>query len=182
MVQCETNSKQKRTDLRLVGLGLVVSSDGGIPICSHTYAGNKPDVTQFADVVTELARRWQNMAEADDELTVVYDAGQDSEANQAHIEATGLHHIGSVPPSQFPELLAVAARRYHPVDPGRYPGLTAFDTRGVALGAERRLVVTHSPTLHTKQAQGFDQTVGGARRRLTELAERLARGKTRKNR
>ena len=48
------HAKQKRTDLRLVGLGLVVSVDGGIPICSHAYAGNKPDVTQFAEIVTEL--------------------------------------------------------------------------------------------------------------------------------
>jgi transposase len=176
------HAKQKRADLRLVGLGLVVSSDGGIPICSHAYPGNKPDVTQFADIVTELSRRWQDKAEADDELTVVYDAGQDSEANQAHIEATGLHHIGSVPPSQFPELLAVAARRYKPVDADRYPGLTAFDTRGVALGAERRLIVTHSPTLHAKQGQGFAQTLAIARRRLAELTDRLARRKTRKTR
>ena len=176
------HAKQKRADLRLVGLGLVVSVDGGIPICSHAYPGNKPDVTQFAGIVTELSRRWKDMAEADDELTVVYDAGQDSEANQAHIEATGLHHIGSVPPSQFPELLAVAARRYKPVDADRYPGLTAFDTRGVALGAERRLIVTHSPTLHAKQAQGFAQTVATARRRLAELTDRLARAKTRKPR
>src|SRR5882757_8643404 len=36
-------AKQKRSDLRLVGLGLVVSRDGGIPLVSHAYAGNKPD-------------------------------------------------------------------------------------------------------------------------------------------
>jgi transposase len=176
------HAKQKRTDLRLVGLGLVVTTDGAIPICSHAYAGNKPDVTQFADIVTELTRRWGDLAAATDDLTVVYDAGQDSEANQAHIEATALHHIGSVPPSQFPDLLAVGARRYAPVDADRYPGLTAFDTRGVALGAERRLIVTHSPTLHAKQTQGFAQTVATARRRLTELADRLAGHKTRKTR
>ena len=36
------HAKQKRTDLRLVGLGLVVSTDGGILVC-HAYAGNRPD-------------------------------------------------------------------------------------------------------------------------------------------
>ncbi len=41
------HAKQKRTDLRIVGLGLVVSTDGGIPLVSHAYAGNRPDVTQF---------------------------------------------------------------------------------------------------------------------------------------
>jgi transposase len=176
------HAKQKRTDLRLIGLGLVVSTDGGIPICSHAYAGNKPDVTQFADIVTEVVQRWESVADTSDELTLVYDAGQDSEANQAHIEATPLHFIGSLPPSQFPELLAVNARRFRAVDTDRYPGLTAFDTRGVALGAKRRLIVVHSATLHAKQVQGFDQTLAGARRRLAELAERLARGKTRKDR
>src|SRR6266699_406960 len=32
-------AKQKRSDLRLVGLGLVVTRDGGIPLLSHAYPG-----------------------------------------------------------------------------------------------------------------------------------------------
>src|SRR6266700_2998718 len=40
-------AKQKRSDLRLVGLGLVVTRDGGIPLTWHAYPGDKPDVTQF---------------------------------------------------------------------------------------------------------------------------------------
>ena len=51
-------AKQKRNDLRLVGLGLVVSTDGGIPLVSHAYAGNRHDSTQFADVVDELVERF----------------------------------------------------------------------------------------------------------------------------
>lgn len=39
-------TKQKRTDLRLVGLGLVITRDGGIPLLSHAYPGNLTDVTQ----------------------------------------------------------------------------------------------------------------------------------------
>ena len=39
-------AKQKRNDLRFIGLGLVVSTDGGIPLVSHAYPGNLPDVTQ----------------------------------------------------------------------------------------------------------------------------------------
>src|ERR1022692_3993965 len=40
-------AKQKRTDLRLVGLVLVVTRDGGIPLTWHAYPGDRPDVTQF---------------------------------------------------------------------------------------------------------------------------------------
>ena len=36
------HAKQKRSDLRLVGLGLVVSTDGGIPLVSHAYARQPP--------------------------------------------------------------------------------------------------------------------------------------------
>ena len=53
-------AKQKRTDLRLVGLGLVVTRDSGIPLTWHAYPGDKPDVTQFPamiDVLAGLARR-----------------------------------------------------------------------------------------------------------------------------
>ena len=35
-------AKQKRADLRLVGLGLVVTRDGGIPLVSHTYPATGP--------------------------------------------------------------------------------------------------------------------------------------------
>lgn len=175
-------AKQKRSDLRLVGLGLVVTRDGGIPLCSHAYAGDRPDVTQFAGMVTELVERWGTLAADTNDVTLVYDAGQDSVTNQAHIDNSPLHFVGSLPPSDHPTLLAVAARRYRPVDQDRYPGVTAFDTRGTALGADRRLIVTHSPTLHAKQLRGFAQTTASVERRLSELAERLARGRTRKQR
>ena len=35
-------------------------------------------------------------------MTVVFDAGQNSEANFAHLAATGLHYVGSVPASRLP--------------------------------------------------------------------------------
>src|SRR5664279_3153255 len=35
-------AKQKRTDLRLVGLALVVTREGGIPLLSHAYPGDRP--------------------------------------------------------------------------------------------------------------------------------------------
>ncbi len=176
------HAKQKRTDLRLVGLGLVVSTDGGIPLVSHTYHGNRPDVTQFADMVNELVARFGAIANGDAELTLVYDAGQNSQDNQELIEDSPLHFVGSLPPSDHPDLLAVAKRRYKTVDKQRFAGLKAFETTKVVFGHQRRLVVTHSQNLHTKQARGFDQTLAKAHRQLDELAARLARGHTRKPR
>lgn len=174
-------AKQKRHDLRLVGLGLVVTTDHGIPLVSHAYGGNRPDVTQFADVVTELTNRFSTIGGIDADLTVVFDAGQDSETNMALISGSSLHFVGSIPPSDHPELLAVKASRYQAVDEERFPGVRAFEARADAFGSTWRVIVTHSENFHVKQARGFAQTLSKATRQLDELKARLARGKTRKS-
>ena len=145
-------AKQKRTDLRLVGLGLVVTRDGGVPLVSHAYPGNKPDVTQFPAMIDLLSSRHAALAvragrAAPTQMTVVFDAGQNSVSNFAYVTDTGLAFVGSIRPSY---------------------------------GTERRVILTHSPTLHDKQAVGFLQTLTKAQSLLTELAEALARGKTRR--
>jgi transposase len=173
-------AKQKRTDLRLVGLALVVTRDGGVPIVSHAYAGDRPDVTQFASVVEELLAGYRQLVDQVEDLTLVYDAGQNSGDNHALIEGSEIGFVGSLPPSDHPALLAVPMSRYRIVDADRFPGLTFVDTTVTALGVTRRAVLTHSQTLHDKQSRGFDQTLAKARRRLVELQQRLARGKTRR--
>ncbi|MCA1682048.1 MAG: IS1634 family transposase [Actinobacteria bacterium] len=176
------HAKQKRTDLRIVGLGLVVSTDGGIPLVSHAYPGNRPDVTQFPELVNELVDRFAVLGGPSGELTLVYDAGQNSAGNAQLVDGSPLHFVGSLPPSDHPDVLAVPRSRYKTVDKQQFPGLTAFETRKIVFGVERRLVVTHSKNLHDKQSRGFDQTLAKAQRQLTDLAARLARGMTRKPR
>ena len=115
------------------------------------------------------------------DVTVVFDAGQNSEANFAHLESTGLHWIGSVPASDCPDLTALPASKRTIVDRERFGGLTAYDTRRAVYGAERRAILTHSPELRESQARGFDgTTLAKAGRKLDELAATLARGKTRR--
>ncbi len=182
------HAKQKRNDLRLVGLGLVVAVDGGIPLVSHPYPGDRPDVTQFPDMVNELAERFAQLCGDDpgadeDEtgrFTLVFDAGQNSADNYELLDDSPFSFVGSLPPSDHPDLLAVPASRYRIVDRQLLPGVRAFEARKVVFGAERRIVVCHSQGLHDGQSRGFDQTLAKARRQLTDLSARLARGKTRK--
>ncbi len=182
-------AKQKRTDLRIVGLGLVVTRDGGIPLTWHAYPGDKPDVTQFPAMISHLRRQYEAIIAAagaagdGTDMTVVFDAGQNSEDNFAHLAGTGLHYVGSVPASDCPDLTALPASARSIVDKQRFSALTAFDTRRVVYGAERRAILTHSPELHKSQARGFDgTTLAKAGRKLGELAGTLARGKTRRER
>ena len=201
-------AKQKRADLRLVGLGLVITRDGGIPLVSHAYPGNRPDVTQFATMIDLLVARHTALAAAlnaapastretppqttppqttppqttPPQMTVVFDAGQNSAANLAHLAAAGLGFVGSIPPSDCADLLARPATDRHVVDPDRFPGVTALEDRRRVFGADRRVVLTHSPSLHTAQTRGFDQTMATATAKLSVLGDTLARGHTRRAR
>src|ERR1700737_1576018 len=100
-------AKQKRSDLRLVGLGLVVTRDGGIPLTWHAYPGDRPDVTQFPAMIGQLRGQYEAIAAAAGcppagsqggaaDMTVVFDAGQNSQDNFAYLAGTGLHYVGSV--------------------------------------------------------------------------------------
>jgi transposase len=175
-------AKQKRVDLRLVGLALVLTRDGGVPIVSHAYPGDRPDVTQFSTVLDELVTRYRLLVQGVESLTVVYDAGQNSHDNHALVEQTGIGFVGSLPPSDHPNLLDIPSSRYLVVDADRFGDLTAVDTTVTALGVTRRAVLTHSPTLHAAQSRGLDQTLAKARAQLAELQSRLHRGNTRRPR
>jgi transposase len=183
-------AKQKRADLRLVGLGLVVTRDGGIPLTWHAYGGDRPDVTQFQAMIDQLRSQYQAITVTAGtgtgtgtvDMTVVFDAGQNSEDNFAHLAATGLHYIGSVPASDCPELTALPASVRSIVDADRFGQLSAYDTHRQAYGTQRRAILTHSPQLHQAQAAGFEgTTLAKAGRKLDELAATLARGKTRRS-
>ena len=124
-------AKQKRSDLRPVGLGLVVTRGGGIPLAWHAHPGDRPDVTQFPAMVDQLRGHYEAICAAAAtapaaDMTVVFDAGQNSESNFAHLPSTNLHYIGSVPASDCPDLTALPASARTVVDEQRLGGLTAM--------------------------------------------------------
>jgi transposase len=180
-------AKQKRSDLRLVGLGLVVTRDGGIPLTWRAYPGDRPDVTQFTAMIGQLTRQYEAIAAAASapgaDVTVVFDAGQNSQDNFDYLAGTRLRYVGSVPASDCPDLTVLPATGRAVVDSHRFGGLTAFDTRRVVYGTERRAILTHSPEYHQSQALGFDgTTLAKAGKKLDELAATLDRGKARRPR
>lgn len=129
-------------------------------------------------MIEELARRYVTVVEGPGGVTLTFDAGQNSEPNFTRLAALNLHFVGSVPPSDHPGLLALPADARTLVDAYAGENLTALDTRAIVLGTDRRVILTHSPNLHTAQQVGLAQTLRKASAQLTELSDRLARGRT----
>ncbi len=133
-------------------------------------------------MIEELATRYAAALGRPGGATLTFDAGQNSEPNFTRIAALGLHFVGSVPPSDHPRLLALPASARSVVGAYAQENLTAVQARARVLGADRKVILTHSPSLHAAQRVGFAQTLGKATAQLSELSDRLARGKTRRPR
>ncbi|MEV6911097.1 transposase [Amycolatopsis sp. NPDC051071] len=147
----------------LAGLGLVVTKDGAIPLASQVYP--REGAPPFATLADDLRRRYPA-----NDVTLVFTAGQAAQVD------LGRPFVGALPLSEHPELLAKPASARKPVDPERFAGLTALDTRAVVAGVRRRVLLTHSETLHNAQARAFGDELGTATRELAGLDAALAAG------
>jgi hypothetical protein len=96
-------------------------------------------VTQFSAVISELVARFGALAAATDALTVVYGRRLRLDRRPGRHPGQPCTLSAACAPADHPDLLALPARRFRPVDPERFQGLTALETRTMALGAERRV-------------------------------------------
>jgi transposase len=167
-------SKEKRADLRIVGLALLVTKDFHIPLLHHVYPGNVHDSTEFASITEILVERYRLFSQSVDGITVVYDKGNNSHKNQASLDASSYHFVGSLSPVQQPDLLRVPRSRFHPLQSEDLNGSLAWRTRKEVLGAERTILVTYSPDLFMTQSATILRELRKRSRQLRELQSRLA--------
>lgn len=168
------HAKNKRHDLRLVGLALACSADYQIPLASKLVAGNSPDTKTFAACVPELIKRLQALGAELGKVTLVFDKGNDSAANIASLDDAGIGFVGSLTPTQHADLLAVPDEQFAAVD--GLAGVVAYRAQKEVCGALRTVVVTRSESFLEKQLVGLAQTCRRTQTHLSELA-RLVAGK-----
>ena len=169
------HAKSKRTDLRIVGLALLVSVDFHVPLLWKVYPGNQHDSQAFAQVLQEFTHRYQALARDCESITLIFDKGNNSVANQEILDDSGFHFVGSLVPSHYPDLLAIPSEKFQKLkDPRLQPNRTYRLSRKV-WGAERTLLVTFSPELQRKQMRGIQQHVAKKQRALHELQAKLRR-------
>ncbi len=111
------HSKEGRDNLRLLGLALLITSDGDIPLLHHTYAGNQHDARTFASVAEELSQRCRVLGQGVQDITLVFDKGNNSEENLEAVEQGPFHFVGSLVPTQHPDLLTISRTSMHRLDP-----------------------------------------------------------------
>ena len=169
------HNKQKRSDLRQVNLGMLVSTDFHVPLLHRVYTGNLTDATAFQSISEELARHYRQLAEGCEHITLIFDKGNNSAEAFESVEDSIFHFVGSLVPTQHPELLRIPLEQFHPLPGARFEGVLVYRTRKVVFGQERTIVITFNEALLEGQLQGITAHLERARRKLTDLQDSLRR-------
>ena len=169
------HNKQKRGDLRQVNLGLLVSTDFHIPLFHKVYAGNVNDSTAFRSITEELSAPYRQLAQACEPITVVFDKGNNSQEGFETFADTPFHFVGSLVPSQHPDLLALPRHRFRILTRAGLEGVEAYRTQKKVFGQPRTIVVTFSQNLLDGHLQGLTTNLDKARGKLRDLQTQLQR-------
>jgi transposase len=176
------HSKQKRHDLRQVGVALLCTRQEGIPLWHQVYGGQVPDAKSFPEALTAFRQRLVKVGQTLESLTLVYDKGNVSRANQSLVDTSKFHFVASLSAASQRALIAEANPKMQPVPLDDGEEVLAYRTRRTIWGAQRTAIVLLSERLREGQKRGILQHVASAQRWLSRLERTLKRGKQRRDR
>lgn len=182
------HAKSKRSDLRVVGLGVLVSETGHVPLLHRTYAGNASDHRVLEDCLGGLARLHDALDAGESrkrpgERTLVRDGGSWSEQMELNLDIAGYYTITSLPlgTNAAEEALEHAATRgAMKALKGKLAGVRAARLRTSVGDLDRTLVVVESAELLEGQKRGIAAALRKAKEELTKLERLVAGGRVRR--
>ncbi len=169
------HSKQKRSDLRLFSLALLVSREGHIPLCSQVYEGNRVDVRSFPESLTLIRERLAKLSVEVDQITLVYDKGNLSKANQRLVDEASFSYVASLVPAQHPQLLQIPHSQYQTLESPRLGQIPVLRLEQEIWGKRRTVLLFISEHLRQGQIRGLMQHVKKAIRQLERWKTQLAK-------
>jgi transposase len=166
------HAKSKRSDLRVVGLALMTSSTGSVPLFHRTYAGSDNDKTVLSETLGALATLHGALGGAN--RTLVRDGGFAGEQLDLGLKEIGYRSVSvlALSTTVAREALTSAAGKMRKL-PGKLCDVGAYRTRVTVGELDRTLVVVQSPEMLKGQLRGLRKATQVARKELRKIAKRL---------
>ena len=151
------HSKEKRNDLRIVGLSMMLSPDCNIPLLYDTYPGNTPDSKQFAVMLDKLKHRYEKLINKSADVTIIFDRGNNAQYNidQLENENFPLYYVGGLKKNQCADLFDIDKSKYTQLSGECFEKVTAYRTTKNAYERDMTVVVTFNQNLYDGQMQGI---------------------------
>jgi transposase len=184
------HAKSKRRDLRVVGLGLLVSETGHVPLLYRTYPGNGSDQGVLEACLEGLKQLHQALEQETQgagaaQRTLVRDGGFWSPQLELDLGRVGYHSIISLPlgHAAAEAALQFAAQRAE-MQPlaGKLQAVRAARLRRAVGTLDRTLVVVESEELLAGQKRGIALALRKAKRELGKLVRLVQAGRVNRER
>ena len=172
-------NKQKRYDLRQVGLAMVVTREDMIPMFHLTYQGNMNDTKVFRTVIKEIKNRLKALNLDVEKHTLIFDRGNNSKKNMAIVRDLHLHYVGALTPYNHKKLIDEAIDNFEELDVSGNVIQVYRDKREI-WQEERTVVVFISEKLKAGQIRGIYQSLEKKQKQLRELQESLSNPRAKK--
>ena len=174
------NNKQKRNDLRQVGLAMVVSKEDHIPLFHHSYQGNLQDGTVFREVIEKIRDRMQALGLKQDTHTLVFDRGNNSQKNLSIVKDLGFYYVGALTPYHHRGIIERAMEDMPEAVELENESLAVYREKSEIWGDERTVVVFVSDRLKAGQIRGVYQSLAKKEKSLQELQKSLVNPRAKK--
>lgn len=172
-------NKQKRNDLRQVGLAMVVSKEDQIPLLHQTYRGNLQDCTIFREVVGKIKDRLQSLGLSSEKHTLVFDRGNNSKKNLSIVKDLGFYYVGALTPYHHKDLIEMAMENTTSIKINNET-LDVYREKSNVWEDQRTILVFVSDRLKAGQIRGIYQSLGKKEKKLKVLQLALANPKGKK--
>jgi transposase len=171
-------NKQGRGNLRQISYALFCGADGSIPLFYDCYEGARHDAKEFPVMVQRFHRFLHELSEGTcpaPDLTLIFDKGNNSEANFEILDGLPLHFVGSVKLDEHPDLARISNRdaRFTACSGDDLEGVRAWRVTKTVYGKPRTLVVTHNPDLAHAQWLTLQHDLAQALEHLAALRQKL---------
>ena len=183
------HAKSKRSDLRVVGLGLLASETGHVPLLYRTYAGNSSDQGVLGDCLSGLRKLHVALDEGEarripPQRTLVRDGGFWSPQLELELDVIGYYSLISLPLGHkaAESALAFAATRGAMKKlSGDLSDVRAARTRTTFGALDRTLLVVESKELLEGQKRGIAARLVKATAELEGLERLVEAGRIRRS-
>lgn len=160
--------------LRVLGLGLLVTADEGIPLLTFTYPGNENDVTAFGRFLKALDRRRTSL-DLPLEATIAADGGNISKEILRRLEEVPRYYVLRLPPAHVANLPRESSSKLSMLAGHLKGKVWARKQLCRVYGVERCVVDVYSRRMHQRQLPGLQRDRKKARADLLHLQGLLER-------
>ena len=169
-------NKQKRNDLRQVGLSVIASQKFQVPLMHSVYEGNCNDLTLFPKVVKSLQQRYSRILQKNTDTTLICDKGCFGEEALETLAVGGVHFVCSLPSTYFSETFTISIDQLKPL--AEPPGTRVASYPLELWSKECQLVLCYSENLYTTQLDSITRQMVKCQKSLADLQKSLHRRAT----